>query len=174
MVLAAAAGAGVGLRELQHAEGTEGSSAAGALSGVPSLPPGVKTVALAADVQAHPAADRVHALLQDYFDAINEGDYQLWSSTVTAQQARDTSRSAFRDRYRTTVDSSILVHRLEPRPGGGLIALISFTSVQDPTDAPSDLRLRCLRWWVSYPLVSEADELRLGLAPPSASLRAPC
>ncbi|MFN2495849.1 MAG: hypothetical protein ABR608_08065 [Pseudonocardiaceae bacterium] len=175
LVLMAGAGGGVLLRELQ--------AAAGADEGIPAAPtsvlspvkePGPRTVVLVEDVAAHPYADQVRKVLQSHFDAINDGDYELWTDTVTRERARATARSVWRDQYRTTLDGSIVVHRLEPRPGGGLIALLSFTSVQDAADAPSDMPVTCLRWRVSYALVDEADGLRLALTSPSASLRTPC
>lgn len=174
VVLAGAVGAGVLLRELQPAAG------AAPISNNPNNPPpaprepGPATVALVEDAAAHPEANRVRILLQKYFDAINAGDYTLWRSTVTPQRVRDTGEKAWHEQYRSTVDGSIVLHRLEPRAGGGLVALLSFTSVQDPADAPSELPVRCLRWWVSYPLIGEGDELRLSPASPSANLRVAC
>jgi hypothetical protein len=176
VLLLVAAGAGVLLRELQ-------GGAAVRASGPPASPtsvlaaadqPGPKSVSLVADVAAHPQAEQVRTLLQDYFHAINTGDYELWRSTVTADQVRDTAWGAWHQQYRSTLDGNIVVQRLEPRPGGGLVALLSFTSVQDPADAPRDLPVRCLRWRVSYPLVSEAGELRIGPAAPTAALHAAC
>lgn len=177
VVLLAAAGAGVLLRTLESAgAGTGGTPAAGATT--PSVPPaeqpGSRTITLAADAAAHPAADQVRALLQAYFDAINAGDYEMWSETVTAQRVQNTGRRAWTEQYRTTLDGSVVVHRLETRHGGGLVALLSFTSVQDPAYAPPELPVRCLRWRVSYPLVGEPDELRLSSASPKASQRTPC
>ena len=176
VVLVAAAAAGFVLRELQRGPSADaGDPPASTTSAVPaSEQPGSALVRLVADVEAHPDADQVRTLLQDYFDAINAGDYMLWSSTVTASRVQNIGRSAWREQYRSTLDGSIVVHRLEPRPGGGLIALLSFTSVQDPVDAPPDLPVRCLRWQVSYSLIDEGDDLRLAATSPNASLRAPC
>jgi hypothetical protein len=67
-----------------------------------------------------------------------------------------------------------VVHRLEPRAGGGLVALTSFTSLQDPADAPPELPVRCLRWWVSYPLIGEEEALRLGPSSPAANRLVAC
>jgi hypothetical protein len=136
--------------------------------------PGPATVTLVEDVAAHPDAARIRAVLQTYFDAINAGDYKLWSSAVIPQWARDIGEDAWRSQYRSTLDGSIVVHRLEPRATGGLVALTSFTSVQDPADAPPELPVRCLRWWVSYPLIGEKDQLRMGPTSPSANLRVAC
>ncbi len=174
VVLAAAVGAGVLVRELQPAAGAGGAGSIGNNAPPPAPAPGPATVALVEDVAVHPDADRVRALLQQYFDAINAGDYNLWRSTVTPQQVRDTGESAWHEQYRSTLDGSIVLHRLEPRAGDGLVALLSFTSLQNPADAPPELPVRCLRWWVSYPLIGEGDELRLDPTSPSADLRAPC
>jgi len=173
VVFAAAAGAGALLRE------AEAAGAGGPAGGTPSVigpaeQPGSAAVVLLEDVQAHPEAEQVRAVLQEHFDAINTRDYDSWTGTVTTERARATPRGVWREQYQSTRDGAIVVHRLEPRPGGGLVALLSFTSVQDPAQAPPDLPVPCLRWRVSYPLVGEADQLRLALSSPSASLRQPC
>ncbi len=174
VVFAAAAGAGLLVRELQPAAGAGGGGSI-ATNAPPRGPePGPTTVALVEDVLAHPDAARVRTVLQKYFDAINAGDYRLWRSTVTTQRARDAGEAAWREQFRSTLDGSIVVHRLEPRAGGGLVALLSFTSLQDPADAPPELPVRCLRWRVSYPLSDEGGELRLSPGLSSADLAVPC
>ena len=175
-VLAAAVGAGVLVRRMQPTASADGAAsiANNAPPHAPAPRPGPATVALVEDVAVHPDADRVRLVLQKYFDAINAGDYKLWRSTVTPQHARDTGEAAWRDQYRSTLDGSIVLHRLEPRAGGGLVALLSFTSLQDPADAPPELPVRCLRWWVSYPLVGDGDQLRLGPSSPTANRLAAC
>jgi hypothetical protein len=174
VVLIAAVGAGMLVRVLQPAAGVSGATSI-SNHALPRAPePGPTTVALVEDVAMHPDADGVLRVLQKYFDAINAGNYKLWRSTVTPQWARDTGETAWRDQYRSTLVGSIVLYRLEPRAGGGLVALLSFTSLQSPADAPPELPVRCLRWWVSYPLIGAADELRLSPSSPSASLRMPC
>lgn len=144
-------------------------------SAAPRQPePGPATVVLLDDATLHPDADRIRAVLQKYFDAINAGDYQLWRGAVIPQWARDLRESAWHAQYRSTLDGSIVVHRLEPRIGGGLLALTSFTSRQNPADAPPELAVRCLRWWVSYPLIGAGEQLRMGPSSPSANLRVAC
>ena len=182
VVLAGAVGAGMILRGLPRAAGSVGIATSGASGGVsvgngaaPKGPePGPAAVVLAEDAAVHPDADRIRKVLQRYFDAINGGDYPLWRSAVIPQLARDVGESAWHGQYRSTLIGTIVVHRLEPRPGGGLVALTSFTSLQNPTDAPPDLPVRCLRWWVSYPLIGEGDQLRMGPTGPSDNLRAAC
>jgi len=174
VVLAGAVGVGRLLRGLEPAAGAVRSGSIGARAAPGRPEPGPATVVLVEDVALHPDADRIRKTLQKYFDAINAGNYQLWRSTVIPQVARDLGESAWHGQYRSTLDGSIVVHRLEPRAGGGLVALTSFTSVQNPADAPPELRVRCLRWWVSYPLIGEGDQLRLGPSSPSANLRVAC
>ena len=174
VVLVAAVGAGMLVRELQPAAGVSGAASIGNNAPPRAAEPGPATVALVEDVAIHPDAGRVLRVLQKYFDAINTGNYTLWRSTVTPQRARDTGETGWRDQYRSTLAGSIVLHRLEPRAGGGLVALLSFTSLQNPADAPPELPVRCLRWWVSYPLTGAGDELRLSPSSPSASLRVPC
>ncbi|MGB8996669.1 MAG: hypothetical protein WCC65_15360 [Pseudonocardiaceae bacterium] len=182
VVFAGAIGAGVLLRNLAPVAGVGRLDPIGAASGgsigsttPPQRPaPGPATVVLAEDAAVHPDADRIRKLVQKYFDAINAGDYQLWRSAVIPQWARDTGESAWRSQYRSTLDGSIMVYRLEPRVGGGLVALTSFTSLQNPADAPPELPVRCLHWWVSYPLIGDGDQLRMGPTAPSANLRMAC
>jgi hypothetical protein len=181
LVLASAVGAGLLLRGLQPPERVAGAAQMGSISNraTPRPPePGPATVVLVEDVALHPNADRIRKLLQQYFDAINTGDYPLWRRSVIPQWARDLGERAWHGQYRSTLDGSIVVHRLEPRAGGGLLALTSFTSLQNPADAPRELPVRCLRWWVSYPLIGPLngpeDQLRLGPSSLSVNLRAAC
>ncbi|HVE97250.1 MAG TPA: hypothetical protein VNA67_09740, partial [Pseudonocardiaceae bacterium] len=90
VVLAAAVGTGVLVRELQPAAGAAGAASIGNNPSPTPREQGSATVALVEDVAVHPEANRVRTLLQKYFDAINAGDYPLWRSTVTPQRARDT------------------------------------------------------------------------------------
>ncbi|MGH3867362.1 MAG: hypothetical protein ACRDQ4_14720 [Pseudonocardiaceae bacterium] len=175
VVLASAVGAGVLLRGLRPAIGAARIGSMGDMGDMAgSRPPGPATVVLVEDVRLHPDADRIRTVLQKYFDAINAGDYQLWRSAVIPQWARDLGKSAWHSQYQSTLDGSIVVHRLEPRVGGGLLALTSFTSLQNPTYAPPELRVRCLRWWMSYPLIGEGDQLRMGPSSPSANVLMAC
>src|SRR5262249_34724282 len=83
--------------------------------------PGSGTVSLTEDVTLYASAERIRKVLQQYFDAINAGNYKLWSGAVIPQWSRDTGEDAWRAQYRSTLDGSMVVHRLEPRAGGGLI-----------------------------------------------------
>lgn len=180
VVLAGAAGAGLVLRELRPVSGAMNAADATAAGSVgakaPGRPPepGSAAVVLTEGSAAHPDANQIRKVLQKYFDAINAGDYKLWRSAVIPQWARDFGEAAWRNQYRSTLDGSIVVQRVEPRMGGGLIALVSYTSVQNPADAPPALQVRCLRWWVSYPLIGKGDQIRLGPSSPNSDLRMAC
>lgn len=174
VVLAAAVGIGLLLRDQWSAAGVSGSGSVAARAS-PRLPePGSPTVVLVGDAALHPDAESIRKVLQKYFDAINVGNYALWRNAVIPQWARDTGEAAWRAQYRSTLDGSMVVHRLEPRAGGGLVALTSFTSLQNPADAPPGLAARCLRWWVSYPLIGEGDAVRLAPSSPIANLLVAC
>jgi hypothetical protein len=178
VVLVSAAGVGFLLRGQHPVTGVGNTSSHGGSIETKAPPrppaPGPPTVMLAEDVALHPDADRIRKVLQTYFDGINAGDYNLWRSAVIPQWARDMGETAWRAQYRSTLDSSMVVHRLEPRVGGGLVALMSFTSLQNPADAPPGLPVRCLRWWVSYPLLGQGEALRLGPSSPTANLFVAC
>lgn len=174
VVLGGAAGVGILLQDQQRLA-RDGSGPSVVTTVPPRSPePGSATVLLVEDVVRHPSAERIRKVMQQYFDAINAGDYKLWSGAVIPQLARDTGEADWRAQYRSTLDGSMVVHRLEPRAGGGLVALTSFTSLQNPADAPPELPVRCLRWWVSYPLIGEGEALRLGPAAPTANRLAAC
>ncbi|MGH3672166.1 MAG: hypothetical protein ACRDSH_16290 [Pseudonocardiaceae bacterium] len=180
VVLAGAAGAGLVLRQFRPISGTVNVTDATAVGSVgakaPPRPPepGPAAVVLTEDSAVHPDANQIRKVVQRYFDAINAGDYKLWRGAVIPQWARDVGEAAWRNQYRSTLDGSIVVQRVEPRMGGGLIALVSYTSVQNPADAPPALHVRCLRWWVSYPLFGTGDQIRLGPSSPNSDLRTAC
>lgn len=176
LVLAVAVVAGVALRGLRDAPGQAARKPTGKTAVPTTLgkEPGAATVLLVGDVAGHPKAAAVRSVLQDYFDAINTGDYRLWTRTVTGDRSQQLGQSAWQRQYRSTLDGGIVVHRLEARPDGGLTVLLSFTSVQDPADAPPDTPARCLRWRVSYALEPESGDLRLAPTPPTTSLHTPC
>lgn len=174
VVLAGAVGVGALLRDQRPVAATAGTGPVASKVPAPLPEPGPPRVVLIEDAAHHPDADRIRTVLQKYFDAINAGDYALWRSVVIPQWARDTSEAAWHAQYRSTLDGTMVVHRLEPRTGGGLVALISFTSLQNPADAPPELPVRCLRWWVSYPLIGEGEALRLAPSAPAANLMAAC
>ncbi|WP_228713886.1 MULTISPECIES: hypothetical protein [Prauserella] len=131
----------------------------------PEQQPGPGTVQLTADAAAHPEAEPVRQLLQAHFDAINGGDYDLWSTTVVAERVQAQPRREWLANYRSTKDGSIRVHRIEVAPEQRLTVLVGFTSTQDVTDAPPDLPEPCIRWRLAFPLAHEDGEWKLDTVP---------
>ena len=92
-------------------------------------------VRLAADAVEHPSAAAVVQVLDRHFSAINDGDYDRWSGTVVPQRAADQSRASWKRAFRSTVDESVVVEKLETT-SYGVAAELSFVSRQALVDAP--------------------------------------
>ncbi|MFD2418567.1 hypothetical protein [Amycolatopsis pigmentata] len=136
----------------------------------PDAEPGPATVRLTPDAAAHPQHEAVRALMQTYFDAINRGDYDAWRTTVTRVKIAAQPRPDWQANYRSTRDGSIVIYRIDPSPGNGLNVLIGFTSVQDPSAAPPELRAGCLRWRLVFPLTLESGRWKLDSGPQASTL----
>lgn len=119
----------------------------------PEEQPGPRVVRGTQDATAHPLYEPVRSVLQRYFDAINDGDYAAWTTTVTRNRVDLQPREAWERSYRSTKDGSVVVHRIELVGDGEARVLMTFTSVQDPADAPQELRVPCINWNVVFPLV---------------------
>jgi hypothetical protein len=175
LVVGAGAVAGLGVRELSGRPAAAGPSATAAPTTTQhEPPPGPGTVELSQDAAAHPQANPIRALLQRHFDAINNRDYAAWASTVVTSRARQMPEPTWQADYATTRDGSILVHRIEPSPEGTIV-LLSFTSTQDPAQAPLSLPgSTCTNWWVSYRIVTERNQPRIDFGIRHATLNANC
>ncbi|WP_461145663.1 hypothetical protein [Salinifilum aidingensis] len=109
----------------------------------------------------HPDRDVVGELLRTHFSAINERDYAAWQSTVTPAKQAEMPPGKWHEEYASTRDSDVLVHRIESGSRRDLRVHLSFTSHQDPGDAPPQLPRPCVRWRVVYPLEVGDDGPRL-------------
>lgn len=127
----------------------------------PEEEPGPAAVRLTPDAAAHPQHEAVRALIQTYFDAINSGDYDAWRTTVTRTMILAQPHPDWQANYHSTRDGSIVIQRIDPSPSNGLDVLIGFTSVQDPSAAPSELPAGCLRWRLVFPLTLESGRWKL-------------
>jgi hypothetical protein len=174
LILVGAAGAGYLLRDRPPATAGAPAQPATSTSLAPAEQPGPAAVELSADAKAHPDQDAVRILLQHYFDAINQQDYRVWTSTVVEERREAQPEQVWRDAYRTTRDGSIYVQRILPSGRTGLIVLLSFTSTQSPAQAPADLRAGCIHWQVAYPVTLEQGQARLDTGLPGSSSRAIC
>jgi hypothetical protein len=181
LVAAATAGVGVLAREVyQRPAQAQGDQIAVPSSG-PSSPvprsaqPGSGAVQLSIDASQHPDGQRVRAVLQQFFDAINNHDYDQWAKTVTAHRVSQTPMSRWMSDYESSRDGTILVHRIESVTPTRLRVLMTFTSTQDVAKAPAELQADCIHWRVVYPLQEERGALRVDLGTEgSTSQFSPC
>lgn len=135
----------------------------------PDKQPGSRVVSMSTDAAAHPDGPAIRQALQAYFNAINDGAYSDWLNVVATDRAEDKTRAQFEENYRSTKDGSVNVYRIARAGPGQLRVLLSFTSVQDPNDAPSDFPRGCIRWRVVYPFTLENGRWKLDSGQAGAS-----
>lgn len=119
----------------------------------------------------HPLAVDVVRLLQGYFDAINERDYQAWRSSVSADQAAAETAEGWRATYSTTEDTDVRIRSIDDDP---LRVRLTFTSHQTPALAPPDLPVDCIRWDVTYLLRHVEGRLVISGVDPTAQQKVAC
>ncbi|HEV8559549.1 MAG TPA: hypothetical protein VGR06_24675 [Actinophytocola sp.] len=126
----------------------------------PGEQPGDPTVAGTSDAAEHPLYETVRALLQTYFDAINNRRYDQWRTVVTKNLAK-ISPEKWRADFGSTKDGSIVVRRIENGPVNTARVLLSFTSVQDLEHAPYELPEKCIHWRLVLPFTVEDGTWKL-------------
>ncbi|MCA1655394.1 MAG: hypothetical protein LC635_02865 [Pseudonocardiaceae bacterium] len=134
----------------------------------PSEQPGPATVQGTADAVAHPLYPTFQNLLQNYFDAINQRDYQRWADTVTSERRTNQPEDKWRLDYGSTKDGSVVLYRIEAADDTARV-LLRFTSTQDLVDAPQELPVGCIHWNVVWAFAEQGGEWRLTAGPTSAS-----
>jgi cytoskeletal protein RodZ len=137
----------------------------------PEPEPSGATVRVAAKAQGDPLAPYLVQLLTRYFDDINERRFDDWLGLFTPEaQARLAGKDVAAG-YRSTFDSDAWLEAVEVSTDGRPVAVVSFTSVQDPQDGPDNLG--CSRWLLRMFL--EPDEsgtgYLIGVAPTSYHAR---
>lgn len=135
----------------------------------PSEQPGPADVKGTADAVVHPMYATIQPLLQTYFEAINNRDYDRWSGTVTAERRASQPRSKWEHDYRSTKDGSIVIHRIETGGNGLARVLLQFTSTQDLSSAPPELKVECIRWHVVWGFEKERGAWKLAAGSTSAT-----
>ncbi len=144
----------------------------GAARAAPTQGAGPATVELSADAANHSAATTVRDLLTKHFDAINDKDYQTWATTVVPARVTGQPKTAWDDAYDSTTDGTIRISRIDEQGPNRLLALVSFTSTQDPSSGPERFKLPQLCWRVAFQLVGDPpliDVSRVG-----SQLLGPC
>ena len=120
---------------------------------VPAAGAGSAMVVLSTDAARHPNGEPVRAQLQRYFDAINAGDYAAWVGAVVEQRSQEQSEEAWKTAFRSTVDGTIRVDRIDGGGAGGpLLVRVRFVSTQDVADAPADAQAPRLCWRSTLPM----------------------
>jgi hypothetical protein len=104
--------------------------------------------AMAGNTQAAPVA----AVLDEYFDAINNHDYQAYIA-LRSPQAASIPQSQFYAGYGSTTDTDETLQDISTAPNGDLIADVTFTSNQSA--AESATKSTCTDWNISLYLVPE-------------------
>jgi len=102
-------------------------------------------VIVAPDVGFQPHVHRVALLLDRYFGAINQHDFQAYSSLFIP--AIRVSMRNFGSGYQSTRDSRATLTGLVPTGPQGLGAIVTFVSHQNPAESPD--HARCDRWHIT-------------------------
>lgn len=131
--------------------------------------PGPAEVKATGDAAAHPLFRTLQPLLQTYFKAINDKDYERWSSVVTGERQTNQPEQKWQQEFATTQDGSIVMHRIEARGDGTARVLLTFTSTQDVKDAPQELPRPCIHWNVVWAFSTEDGAWKLAAGPASAT-----
>lgn len=147
--------------------GPTGSAGPTAPAGPPPL------VAAAPALADRPETGPVVRLLTSYFGAINDRDFATARGTLVNRVGLPQTEDEFRAEYRSTRDSDVRLLGLQPDGAGGYVASVTFTSRQDPADAP-DHSSPCLVWSVAYPLVRVDGTLRIDAVRTSNAAHRPC
>lgn len=128
-------------------------------------------VRLSSRAAEHPRGAEIRRLLQLYFDAINNQDYDSWKRTVAVEQSGPQDQGLWNRDYSTTVDSNVAVLTVSDGP---LRARAVFTSEQTVELAPPSLPTTCINWDVTYLLGDQDGRLVLTGIDPSAQSMTAC
>lgn len=158
-----------------------GASPGGTAPGAapPSVPrngAGERVVTISAGAADHPAARLVLERIQRYFDAINDRDHETWSRVAGPERAGQQPREVWLDGIGSTVDGTIRIDRIDAAPGGGVVAMVRFVSVQDPQDGAPGLQVGRTCWQAVYPMAGSPPRILAGAGGSDGGsvLGAPC
>jgi hypothetical protein len=130
----------------------------------PSKTPGL--IQVAPGVAGNPQTPQIAAMLYMYFNAINSRDYFGYYDLLSPQQQQQTSQSQFSKGFATTKDGSETLQSLSPGPGGTTVAMVTFTSHQNPANSV-DGHQSCTRWRISLYLQHVGNGYVIGKPPSS-------
>jgi len=121
-------------------------------------------VAVGRAAASNPQRAGVVSFLEAYFTAINSHNYHGYRRLLGPQARAAYTRSQFNQGFRSTSDSREKVKRIFTA-GGDTVAVVDFTSHQDPADSVNGQE-SCTRWHISLYLQSTGIGYTMGPAPP--------
>ena len=151
--------------------GRHRSEPVAAIANYQSGPAADQTVRLSDTAAAHPRANEIQSVLQQYFDAINNRDYASWIGVVSADQSAPQTEQQWTQDYSSTTDSNLALMVIADEP---LRARMMFTSEQDVALAPASLPVSCINWDITYLLSDQDGHLVLSGMDPSAQSMTAC
>jgi hypothetical protein len=139
------------------------TSPATSASSTPTPSPTLSLVAISPSVPSSAAEPQVETLLSHYFHGINTHSYPEYSSTLNSAQLASQSQSKFESGYSSTTDSAMTLTGLSDNGNGGLVATVTFTSHQSPSDSVD--HSSCNAWTLNFYLVQQGSGYLIGPAP---------
>lgn len=116
----------------------------------------VGTVTLADSVMQDTDASSVATFLNQYFQAIDNHDYQSYLALLTPQVQQGITSLQFDQGYATTADSAETLTGISAAANGDTQADATFTSHQNPADSPDGTQ-SCTNWSISLFLQSDGN-----------------
>jgi hypothetical protein len=101
--------------------------------------------------QNDPLFTRVRDAIQSYFNATNTKNFSLWRQTMLPTVGAQETQQSWLSGLSSTQDTDMTVYRIEATQNGADV-FGSFTSKQDLSDAPDNLKATCINWWMVWPM----------------------
>jgi hypothetical protein len=111
-------------------------------------------VAIAPAVAGNATAAPIAAFLDEYFDAINNRDYQAYVA-LRSPQAQGLTQAQFDVGYASTTDNDETLDGISSAANGDSIAQVTFTSQQSAANSATNST--CTTWNISLYLVPTGD-----------------
>lgn len=124
---------------------------------------GAAVVTLGPGVSGQPAAAAVAAFAGQYFNAINDHDYQAYISLFTPSGQQGLSPQAFNTGSSSSTDSGETLVVLSPAQHGKTAATITFTSHQNPSQSAT--KTACTVWRITLYLRPVGTSYLIGRPP---------
>jgi hypothetical protein len=129
----------------------------------PSTTVGSNAVAIAPGVSQQSGSQQIAAFLESYFEAINDHNYQEYSSLFDPQIRQGLTAGAFNSGYRSTTDSGATLVGIAATDAGDIAASVTFTSHQNPADSPD--HTGCTDWNITLFLEQQGGGYLIGQPP---------